>query len=243
MIGLDRVPPAVGQGLAVAGLAACFLGVALPHLRAASGAGARAELAESEAYLETRVAEFARVNQLSPNHSLEVRDYRAQLTEDLDLPQLRRAAAAQAGSDRRTPLAPLLVFAGLAILAIGCTIMLASARTGQVIWAGLLALAMVAGGVGLAHPDGGDVPGTGPEPEESKQPEAPTTDTGSDLRLCEHVIEIVFTGDQKDLGRNMRDDFIKQCTESLAKKPPTREQRRCIMNARTSDDLQACNLK
>jgi len=143
---LNRIPPAAAQILVIAGLAVCTLGVALPYLRSAAGAGARSELEESEAYLEARVAQFARDNDLSPNHSMAVSNYRSRLTDELEIPALRRAVATHSGSERRTPAAPLLVFAGLAALGLGCLVMVATARGGQAVWLAPLGLVLAAGG-------------------------------------------------------------------------------------------------
>jgi hypothetical protein len=241
MPSLTRVPPAVGQGLAIAGLAACLLGVALPHLRAASGAGARTELAESEAYLE---AHFARINDLAPNHSQEVTNYRTPLADDLDIPELRRSAAASAGSDKRTATGPIVVFAGLALLALGCLTMVLSGASGHGVWALFLIIALVAGGVGLSHPEASavptidGVPAREREPTETKRPE-PTLSV-SNRELCLHVMNIVLK--QSGGSTKPTEDMIKSCIDSIGRKPPTVDQRRCLLRARSLDDLQKCDM-
>ncbi len=243
MPSLTRVPPAVGQGMAIAGLAACFLGVALPHLRARSGVGARTELAESEAYLEARVADFARINDLSPNHSQEVTNYRTQLADDLDIPELRRAAAASAGSDKRTATGPIVVFVGLALLALGCLTMVLSGASGHGVWALFLVIAMVAGGVGLSHPEASAVPTIDGVPAREPPTESKRTEPAlsvSNRDLCLHVMSLVLK--QSGGTTTPSEDMIKSCIDSIGRKPPTPDQRRCLMRSRSLDDLQKCNM-
>jgi hypothetical protein len=38
------------------------------------------------------------------------------------------------------------------------------------------------------------------------------------------------------------EDMIKSCIDSIGRKPPTVDQRRCLLRARSLDDLQKCDM-
>jgi len=71
---------------------------------------------------------------------------------------------------------------------------------------------------------------------------APVSDRVSDRRLCEHLLDILFTGDQANLRDQIKDQFMPSCQDALSKKPPTAAQRRCVMQARSQKDFERCGL-
>jgi hypothetical protein len=227
-----RVPPATGQVLVIVGLAACLFGVVMPRADAASAAEARVTLAESQAYVTRRVEDYARDNQLSLNHSSLVNEYRQDLERDLDLRALRREAAAAAGAGRLTSLAIGVTLGGLVALAAGALLLVLA--TGHVTWVVVAALALIAGGVarapwadlGAGYVPSGVVIGAG--------------GGISDERLCRHVGDVIFTGDQAQLREEMGEQFMQSCLEAMQTRPISQEARRCLLRARTQEEMVTC---
>jgi hypothetical protein len=110
------------------------------------------------------------------------------------------------------------------------------------VWAGFLVLALAAGGVALHEPDAsGEVPridgpvGRQPTHPDSKPPEVGASDRG----LCEHVMKIALQGQPNPPSM---DALLDSCVKALQQKSPSAEQRRCLMRAHTSQELQACHI-
>ena len=85
--------------------------------------------------------------------------------------------------------------------------------------------------------DGGVQP---PDTRTERKPPEPTLSV-SNRELCLHLMNVVL----KQSGGNTTtptEDMIKSCIDSIGRKPPTADQRRCLMRARSLDDLQKCNM-